>query len=424
MAIFTILGVVLLGVFGAWIYEPTREFANILGYRPNEAPDNIHGMETLFIPDTVACEDLEYHAPSRMLYTACSADLESARGWNPGAWALERHDKPAFGTIVVVDPKTLQSQKLSLEGFEGPLATHGIGLYTPPSKPETVYIYAINHLPNPKWTPGSKAEKTASQVELFVHRVGGTTAQHVRSIASPLIRTPNDLLGISENEFLVTNDHYYLEGPMRLVESLFPGLQKWTDIVHVRFDDNTVNAAKVLDTVPALNGIGWGPEKQVIIGSGMGGRIYFGSLPHAANRTMTVSHHVPMDAIVDNPSFFSDPYAGLDGKDYSGYLMPGTSDPLTFIEALKDPTSTMPMPGRVHYLPAVAGKDKTVNGKKLRKLIFKDDGQVIRSLTSAVIVAIDPAVNGGKREGWLFVTSIIGSHMVANKINFETVLAA
>ncbi|KAI2620616.1 hypothetical protein GGS21DRAFT_536630 [Xylaria nigripes] len=332
MAIFTILGVVLLGVFGAWIYEPTREFANILGYRPNEAPDNIHGMETLFIPDTVACEDLEYHAPSRMLYTACSADLESARGWNPGAWALERHDKPAFGTIVVVDPKTLQSQKLSLEGFEGPLATHGIGLYTPPSKPETVVHLRDQPPPKPKMD--------------------------------------------TWNEFLVTNDHYYLEGPMRLVESLFPGLQKWTDIVHVRFDDNTVNAAKVLDTVPALNGIGWGPEKQVIIGSGMGGRIYFGSLPHAANRTMTVSHH-----------------------DYSGYLMPGTSDPLTFIEALKDPTSTMPMPGR------------TVNVKKLRKLIFKDDGQVIRSLTFCC-------------HSWLFVTSIIGSHMVANKINFETVLAA
>src|SRR5437868_7604872 len=100
----------------------------------------------------------------------------------------------------------MKSQKLSHKNFEGPFATHGIGLYTPPSKPNVVYIYAVNHVPNPRWTAGSKTEeKAASQIELFVHTVGSKTAQHVRSIVHPLIRTPNDLLAISEREFLVTN---------------------------------------------------------------------------------------------------------------------------------------------------------------------------------------------------------------------------
>ncbi|KAI1823344.1 serum paraoxonase/arylesterase family protein [Xylaria intraflava] len=423
MAIFSFIVVTLLGVLGAFMYQPVKLFVNVLGFRPSEAPGNIHGSETLFVPDTIGCEDLEYHAPSGMLYTACTGDLEISRGWNPGAGALERPDRPAFGHIMVIDPKTLKAQELPFENFEGPFATHGIGLYTPPSKPDTVYIYAVNHLPNPRWTPESTTEeKAASQIELFVHTVGSDKVRHVRSIAHPLIRTPNDIIGVSENEFLVTNDYYYRDGPMRFVELLVRGVQSWTDLIHVRFDEKTVDAVVAIDTVAANNGLGWGPDHQVIIGGSFGGFVYFASPPGPENRTMTVSHYVPMDAIVDNAAFFTDPYAGVDGKDYSGYLMPGPSDALNFGPAFKDPTFAMPMPGRVSYLPAIAGRDKNVDAKSLRRLIFKDDGQAIRAVTTAALVAIDPAANGGKREGWLFVTSIMGTRILATKIDFATAL--
>ncbi|GAW19530.1 hypothetical protein ANO14919_090180 [Xylariales sp. No.14919] len=424
MAALSYFVVALLGVFGAWLYPPVRHFATVFGIRPFENQVNIHGVETQFIPDTVACEDLEYHAPSGMLYTACVGDVEVARGWNPGAEALSRPDRPAFGSIVVIDPKTLKSQELSLENFEGPFATHGIALYTPPSKPDLVYIYAVNHLPNPRWTAGSKTEeKAASQVELFVHTVGSSTAQHLRSIVHPLIRTPNDLLAISENEFLVTNDHYYRDGPMRFLEEVIRGLQSWTDLVHIRFDEKSVDAAVVLDSIPTNNGLGWGPDQQVIIGDAVGGYVYFASLPSAENRTMSISHYVPIDCVVDNANFFPDPYAGVDGKDYSGYLMPGLSDTFKFLKNFNDPTHKSPIPGHVWYLPAVAGKDKSASSTNPPKLIFKDDGYAIRSVTTAVIVAIDPATNGGKREGWLFVTSVIGASVLATKIDFETALA-
>ncbi|KAF2965014.1 hypothetical protein GQX73_g8559 [Xylaria multiplex] len=397
--------VALLSVLGAWLYPPVRHLTTILGIRPFESSVNIHGVETRFIPDTAGCEDLEYHAPSGMLYTACVGDVEVARGWNPGAEALERPDRPAFGTIVVIDPKTLKSQKLSLRNFEGPFATHGIGLYSPTSKPNLVYIYAVNHLPNPRWTAGSRTEeKAASQVELFVHTVGSNTAQHLRSIVHPLIRTPNDILAISENEFLVTNDHYYRDGLMRLIEELVR-LRGWTDLIHLRFDENSVDAAVVLDSIPTNNGLGWGPTSS------------------AENRTMAVSHYIPIDCVVDNANFFVDPYAGVNGKDYSGYLMPGVSDALKFVKGFPDPMLKAPIPGHVWYLPAIAGKDKNVDGTKLRKLIFKDDGYAIRSVTTAVIVAIDPATNGGKREGWLFVTSVIGASVLATRIDFEVALA-
>ncbi|KAI3334444.1 serum paraoxonase/arylesterase family protein [Ustulina deusta] len=423
MAVILYLVVSLVGALGAWLYPPVRHFTAVHGFRPFGSSVNVHGAETRFIPDTVSCEDLEYHAPSGMLYTACAGDVEVARGWSPGAEALEHPDRPGFGTIVVIDPKTLKSRKLSLENFEGPFATHGIGLYTPPSKPNVVYIYAVNHLPNPRWTSGSKTEeKVASQIELFVHTVGSNVAQHLRSIVHPLIRTPNDLLAISENEFLVTNDHYYREGLMRFIEE-FVRLTSWTDLIHLRFDDRSVDAAVVLDSISTNNGLGWGPDQQVIIGDAVGGNVYFASLPAAENRTMSISHSIPIDCVVDNANFFSDPYAGVDGKDYSGYLMPGVSDTLKFVRGFKDLTHKAPMPGQVWYLPAVAGKDKDVDGTMLRKLIFRDDGHTIRSITTAVLVAIDPATNGGKREGWLFVTSVIGASMLATRIDFETALA-
>ncbi|KAI0868657.1 serum paraoxonase/arylesterase family protein [Hypoxylon argillaceum] len=423
MAVFLYFVVTVLSALSAWFYPPVRHFVTLLGIRPFEDAVNVHGVETRFIPDTAACEDLEYHAPSGMLYTACVGDVELARGWSPGAEALTRPDRPPFGTIVVIDPTTFKSQKLSLSHFKGPFATHGIGLHSSPSKPDVVYIYAINHLPNPKWTAGSKTEHmAASQIELFEHTIGSSTAKHVRSIAHPLIRTPNDLLAISENEFLVTNDHYYREGPLRLLEEFVRGLQSWTDLVHVRFDAERVDAAVALTSIPTNNGLGWGPDRQVVIGDAFGGYVYFASLPDAENRTMAVSHYVPIDCIVDNANFFADPYAGVDGKDYSGYLMPGLTDPLNFATSFQDPELKAPIPGAVYYLPAIVGKDKTIDATKLRKLIFRDDGHAIRSVTTAILVAIDPATNSGKREGWLFVTSVIGSSILATKIDFETAL--
>jgi hypothetical protein len=84
MAVFTYFIVTLLSALGAWVYPPVRHFTAVLGFRPFDTSGIVHGVETQYISDTVACEDLEYHAQSGMLYTACVGDVEVARGWNPG----------------------------------------------------------------------------------------------------------------------------------------------------------------------------------------------------------------------------------------------------------------------------------------------------------------------------------------------------
>ncbi|KAI0162359.1 serum paraoxonase/arylesterase family protein [Xylariaceae sp. FL1272] len=424
MAAILYLLVTVLGLFGAWVYQPVKHTAATLGlFRilRGEA-DVIHGVETHVIPDTVACEDLEYHPQSGMIYAGCNVNLASAAGWMPGGDALAHPENAANGTIVIIDPATLKSQELSLENFEGTFVTHGISLFTDPEDPNKVYIFMVNHLPNSKWVPGSTEEKAASQVELFLHNVGSNSATHIRSIVHPMIRTPNDLLAISPNEFLVTNDHFYRDGRSRILETIFSSFKSWTDLLMIRFDDEKVNATVALDTIGTNNGLGRGPSGQVLIGDAGGGHVYFAELGGANNATLSVSHDVPIENIVDNPSFFADPYAGVDGKDYSGYLLPGVSHGLTFIEAFADRSGQSKIPGEVWYLPLAVGQDKNLDGKKLRKRIFADNGSTIRSMTTAVLVAIDPATNDGKREGWLFVTGVVSHAMVASRINLESLL--
>ncbi|KAI1141844.1 calcium-dependent phosphotriesterase [Hypoxylon sp. FL0543] len=422
MALFLYLTTVLVGVLSALLYAPVKREATVIGlFRPLSSWQNIHGIENRVIPDTVACEDLHYHEPSGLLYSACAGDLEKAAGWFPGAGSLDYPEKPGYGTLVVIDPKTLKSRKLKLVDFQSPaFVTHGISLYNPPSDPTTIYIFAVNHLPNtPSSSTSSKEPKAASRIELFVHTVGSDTAKHIRSISHPLIRTPNDLLALSEKEFLVTNDHYYRGGLMRLVEDLVH--KPWTDLLHVRVGDtNNVTATISTASIGGNNGLGWGPNGQVLISDATGGTIYFAELEGDHSKTLSITHSIPADGVVDNPSFFSDPYVSFDGKDYSGYLLPGLGRPIDFPVNYKDPTGQAPLPSLVWYLPESAGKKE--NRKTQPKLVFSDDGSNLRGATTAVIVAIDPATNNGKREGWLFVTGVIAPHMLATKIDFATAL--
>ncbi|KAI1502017.1 serum paraoxonase/arylesterase [Biscogniauxia marginata] len=432
MALLLYLTVTVLGALVALLYPPLKQQAIVMGLtRPLASWENVHGFENRVIEDTVACEDLHYHEPSGLLYLGCGGDLVKASGWFPGADALEHPENPGYGTLVVVDSKTLKSQKLELVGFEGPFVPHGLSIYSPPSDPKTVYIFAVNHVPNPSWSPGSKTEaKTASRIELFVHTVGSKTAEHLRSISHPLIWTPNDILALSEREFLVTNDHHYLEGPMRVAEQAAIILNRgWTNLAHVILeDDGAVNATVALDSIPTNNGLGWGPDgRQVLISDATGGGIYFADPPDPATRRVAVSHRVQTPAVVDNPSYFADPYASGGGRDYSGYVLAGVGRAVDFAANYKDPTGRAPMPSIVSYLPASAGRQRQRRGdaKGLEgqvRLLFSDDGATARCATTAVVVAIDPRENGGRREGWLFVTGVVAPHLLATKIDFEKAL--
>lgn len=85
MGISLYVTLVVVGVLSALLYTPVKRGVVVLGFlRPIESWQNVHGIENRVIEDTVACEDLHYHEPSGMLYSACGGDLEKAATWFPG----------------------------------------------------------------------------------------------------------------------------------------------------------------------------------------------------------------------------------------------------------------------------------------------------------------------------------------------------
>ena len=124
------------------------------------------------------------------------------------------------------------SKKLALVGFTGPFVTHGIDLWSPEDEPNSIYIFAVNHLPNPEYNSGKGANKhkAQSQIEVFHHVAGTSEARYLRSIRHPLIRTPNDIYAMNATSLYITNDHFYRDGTFRLLEDIgFQSLAPWTD---------------------------------------------------------------------------------------------------------------------------------------------------------------------------------------------------
>lgn len=285
---------------------------------------------------------------------------------------------------------------------------------------EAVYILAINHIPNeavfprdgtkPKTDPGSKP-KVASKVEVFHHKLGSGTIQHVRSVAHPLIKTPNDLYAVSPKEFYITNDHHYYEGHLRLIEDLSPGA-KWSNVIHATVSgEDSVEAEVAVEKLHNPNGFAHGRTKdEMLIGSASGGNFWI------ANRqtkpgAIVLKEKIDLDSTIDNPSWFSDSYADETTGDASGFVVAGLSRGIDLGKTGADPQ------GREGVMVWFVTPSKNESGKWEKKLLWQDDGGKIRNAATGVLVGIDPKKEGGKKMAWLFVTGFSSENTVAVKIN-------
>lgn len=312
----------------------------------------------------------------------------------------------------------MKSKRLAFEGFEGPFVTHGIDVVEDPEQADAVYIFAVNHLPNPDhWLAGEGASpegipKARSQIELFHHVLESETVQHVRSIRHPLVETPNDIYADSPYSIYVTNDHFYRDGPFRLIEDVWPGA-KWSTIIHVQIADLKakdaeagLNASVAHSGLWNNNGLGHGrTNDEIVISSAMGGELYVSRRPDN-NHTISIQSTIPFDTVTDNPSYYADPYR-TDADDASGFVVAGITQGLYLPKTSRDPDATDPL--QVWYARPQAGTDAWE-----KKLLFEDDGSRIRTASAAVLVPIEP--KGGKKLAWLFVTGFLSESMVAVQV--------
>ncbi|KAK4203067.1 hypothetical protein QBC40DRAFT_167807 [Triangularia verruculosa] len=369
------------------------------------------------IPDTTHCEDLHHHIPSGLLFTACEDDAATRFQWFPPVGNLENPAVAAksTGSIHVIDPKGLESRRLKFENFDNAFITHGIDIVDDPELPrgQAVYIFAVNHLPDPTPTPEGEEAKARSQIELFHHTIGTDSVRHIRSIWHPLIRTPNDVYGESPTSVYVTNDHYYTgHGIMRMLEDVYYGA-KWTDTVHIKLDslspvetsDAGLTATIALSGVHNNNGLGHGrSEDEILIGQATSGTLHIAQLSPkgSSNYNITILDTLEVDSVVDNPSYFKDPLATSQSDDRSGFLLPGISKAVALAQTSRDPAGKDPV---------IVFYTKPVPGKKAQewdtRIIFEDNSSRIRTASAAILVSL------GKDKARLFVTGFVSANIIA-----------
>ncbi|KAL6804306.1 hypothetical protein J3E68DRAFT_423195 [Trichoderma sp. SZMC 28012] len=430
------IAVVLLAVLLGYVYNfYVQRTVYVSGLFRNPEKTELAPGDYKVIENAINCEDLHHHEPSGLIFAACEDAPLSRLAWFP---PLGHFSNPSTermkGKLQVIDPKTFKTQILALEGFSGPFVTHGIDVIDDPDKPkgEAVYIFAVNHKPNPdhyRENGDVNAPKSHSVVELFHHVIGSETARHVRTIWHPLFVTPNDLVAESPTSFFVTNDHYYTEGLMRMVEDLFP-MATWTNALHVQLqepesvdggDSAGVHASIALENLHNLNGLSHGRAKDDIFANGCAsGLLHVGKIRGNANKVIEVTEVVEFGSPIDNPSYFRDPYANS-SFDASGVVSCGPTRGIDFFsnkekEFVLDPImvwKASPKAGKREEGGA-AIKD---GGNWDVNVIFQDDGHRIRSASASVLVAIDPKEEGGRRRAWLFVSSYHASNVIAVKID-------
>ncbi|KYK53990.1 serum paraoxonase/arylesterase family protein [Drechmeria coniospora] len=369
--------------------------------------------------DTRHCEDLHYHEPSGLLFTACESESGgvSRHSWFPPLCLFDdaKAASTSRGSFKVIDPKTMHVKSLPLQNFDKPFVTHGIDVLEDSDRPlgEAVWIFAVNHVPNDehyaKHVEG--APKSRSVVEVFHYLIGTDSVRHIRTVSHSLITTPNDILALTPTSFFVTNDHHYREGFMRRVEDMFWGA-KWSNTVYVQYegagssDDEGVGASIALEGLHNNNGIGRGrgPQEVAVIGC-CSGLMHVGTIDR---HTIRVSESVEFDSMVDNPSYFRDPYANAT-YDASGFVLCGLSRAVDLLAHSRD---------GVAKDGVMVWKASSTGGHEWNKtLLFEDDGSRIRTGSSAVLVALDPADEGGLRRGRLFVTGFMSRNMIAVDID-------
>uniref|UniRef100_A0A8H7N506 Serum paraoxonase/arylesterase family protein n=1 Tax=Bionectria ochroleuca TaxID=29856 RepID=A0A8H7N506_BIOOC len=421
----TILKTAAAAFLAAYYFPVVHHWLTVLGFLRSANISHVEG-EIIRIEDTIHCEDI--HRYSDWLFTACEDSFPTRFSWFPPLVVFKDPvlASQARGSIHVIDTKDFKSKRLVLQNFEGSFTTHGIDIIADPEKNGVVYIFAVNHAPHPEYVLSVKnrtplpegSPKARSQIEVFHHALGSSTAKWIRSIRHPLIKTPNDIFGHTPTSIYITNDHHYTEGLLRQVEAIIPAA-RWSNTVRVQIDDWSssdpqagINASIALTGLHNNNGLGHGPSHEdVAIGSAASGILSLADITDT--QQMKVKETIYLDSTIDNPSYFKDEYA-TEENDASGYVLGGLTKAGELAKSSQNETATEPV---IVWLVQPVKEEGKAAIKWNKKIIFEDDGSRIRSSSAAVLLGIDPALEGGKKRAWLVVTGFLSSSAIGVKVD-------
>ncbi|TSL40944.1 Serum paraoxonase/arylesterase 2 [Bagarius yarrelli] len=140
----------------------------------------------------------------------------------------------------IADPTELQIKGDFDAASFGP---HGISIYTD-EKDGSRYLFVVNH------------PHENSQIEIFQYIEEENTLLHLKTIKHKLLHNVNDIVAVGVENFFATNDHYFTNEPLKLLEALFS--LHWCNVVYYSPEVVQVVAGGFF----GANGVNMSPDKK------------------------------------------------------------------------------------------------------------------------------------------------------------------
>ncbi|KAK2614255.1 hypothetical protein N8I77_001101 [Diaporthe amygdali] len=171
-----------------------------------------------------ACEDLWLSEATRQLFLACS-DSDSRTKWMPNEAKFEFAERSSRDAIIIMDLETLEFKSTSTSDFPG-TAGDGIinftGFTAVDVEGGAVEFFITNFRPSldsgGEFVPVQAVVGGNATLEVFKLLPNTDILQHVRTIADPVVATPNRVAVAEGQGLYLTNDHgQYRTGWVRAV---------------------------------------------------------------------------------------------------------------------------------------------------------------------------------------------------------------
>ncbi|PLW06057.1 hypothetical protein PCANC_25588 [Puccinia coronata f. sp. avenae] len=372
-----------------------------------------------------ACEDIWVDQPSGLAYLACSSRTQRSF-WETGLGILDAEKLPphSLDYVAILDLKTQEHRKVELVNLppgivENGIYVHGIDLFITSDDPadsattnqidlsdgpagqlsgsRRATIYLINHQP-PSDRKSAPLIGAQSVIEVFDTILGDSKATYRRTIKHELILTPNNLVGISETGFYVTNDHSSKTAWTRRWEPFLTD-SEIDSIIFCSFKDEINCIPAVSGKHPHPNGIAKGPGDSLYMVTTYDP--YLRVFEMQADHTLALTDEVKLPRVVDN--IYVTPTGSV--------FLAGIPSLYKFkkrLMAMREGNFDMPSPSDVWKISNETGSDAFYGGRLKIEQVLSDDGRKISGNTGV-------AVWGSK----LYLTGLASPYVSVCKIDVD-----
>ncbi|KAJ2408141.1 hypothetical protein J3B01_001725 [Coemansia erecta] len=131
--------------------------------------------------------------------------------------------------ILALQLVELDRESNKVVPFTQEFRVHGFDIYWDSLDPTELTFMFVNH------------QRTGDGISIFRHKIGTKYLQHVKTVKSPLLYAPNDVVAMSRSTFYATNDMRSTSRIMRQIEIFFG--MAWGHIVYYGHEGMFTTAA-------------------------------------------------------------------------------------------------------------------------------------------------------------------------------------